>query len=185
MGQLIYSSIASLDGYTADRDERFDWAAPSEAVHAYVNDLERPIGTYLYGRRVYETMRVWETDAEFAANSPVTADYASIWQAADKVVYSTTLETVDTARTRIERTFDPDTVRALVADADTDVSIGGSHLAATALEAGLVDEVHVFFVPVVVGGGTPFSPPGLRRHLTLIATEQVDDTAFLRYRVDR
>ncbi|GGC78357.1 deaminase [Tersicoccus solisilvae] len=183
MGQLIYSSIASLDGYTADRDGRFDWAAPSEAVHAYVNELERPIGTYLYGRRMYETMRVWETDADFAAGSPITADYARIWQAAEKVVYSTTLATVETERTRIERTFDPDAVRAIVTAAAADVSIGGPHLAAAALTAGLVDEVQLLLVPVVVGGGTPFSPPGLRRDFTLVGTERVDDVVHLRYRL--
>lgn len=185
MGQLIYSSIASLDGYTADRDGGFAWAAPSETVHAYVNDLERPIGTYLYGRRMYETMRVWETDADFAADSPVTAEYARIWQAADKVVYSTTLTGVDTERTRLEHTFDPDAVRELVASAEQDVSIGGSHLAVAALEAGLVDELQVFLVPVVVGGGTPVVPLGLRRDLILVQMEQVDDVAWLRYRVGR
>ncbi|MEH0109733.1 dihydrofolate reductase family protein [Tersicoccus sp. MR15.9] len=185
MGHLIYSSIASLDGYTADADGRFDWAAPSAAVHACVNDLERPIGTYLYGRRMYETMRVWETDADLAADSPVTADYARIWQAADKVVYSTTLTDVDTTRTRLERTFDTEAVRTLVASAEKDVSIGGPHLAAAALDAGLVDELQVCLVPVVVGGGTPFAPPGLRRHLSLLGTEQVDDAVFVRYRVER
>lgn len=185
MSQLIYSMIASLDGYTADRDGRFDWAAPNDALHTFVNDLERPVGTYLYGRKMYETMRAWETDTSLIEGSPTTADYARIWQSAEKIVYSRTLDDVDTARTRLERTFDPDAVRDLVAAADADVSIGGPHLAAAALEAGLVDEMRVFLVPVVVGGGTPFSPPGLRRDLTLIQTERDDDVAYLRYRVGR
>src|SRR5215213_2233339 len=140
MAQLIYLVIASLDGYIEDEDGRFDWAEPSEEVHAFVNDLARPVDTYLYGRRMYETMMVWETDPSLASGHPVEADFAGIWQAAEKVVYSTTLEAPSTGRTRIERTFDPDVVRAMKAGAQRDLMIGGAELAAAAFRAGLVDQ---------------------------------------------
>jgi dihydrofolate reductase len=151
-----------------DADGGFGWAAPDEEVHAFVNDLERPVGTYLYGRRMYETMVVWETPEAFADRTPVIKDYAEIWQAADKVVYSRTLEAVSSARTRIEREFDPEAVRALKAEAGRDISVGGPELAAQAFRAGLIDECHVFVVPVLVGGGKPSLPGGVRVQLELL-----------------
>jgi dihydrofolate reductase len=166
VGKLIYSAIASLDGYVEDQHGGFAWAAPDEEVHAFVNDLERPIGTYLYGRRMYETMVYWETAP--ADEPPVVRDYTAIWQAADKIVYSTTLETISSAKTRLERDFDPEAVRQLKASADRDLSVGGPTLAAEAINAGLVDEVHLFVNPVVVGGGTPALPGGVRLNLELL-----------------
>ncbi|SOD73944.1 dihydrofolate reductase [Jatrophihabitans sp. GAS493] len=170
MARLIYSTIASLDGYVADEEGNFDWAAPDEQLHQYVNDLERSVGTYLYGRRMYEVMSYWET-AETApagsAASTVTQDFASVWQAADKVVYSHTLEQVHTARTRLERQFQPDAVRRLKESAAADISVGGPGLAAAALSSGLVDECNLFLVPAVVGGGTKAFSDGLRLGLEL------------------
>ncbi|HEY2984134.1 MAG TPA: dihydrofolate reductase family protein, partial [Jatrophihabitantaceae bacterium] len=144
MAKLIYSAIASLDGYIADADGNFDWAAPDEEVHAFVNDRERPIGTYLYGRRMYETMVAWETMPTDEGQPPVSRDYAQIWRAADKIVYSTTLPAVSSDRTRLERDFDIDAVRQLKASADRDISVGGPGLAAIAIAAGLIDELHLF-----------------------------------------
>jgi dihydrofolate reductase len=167
MGRLIYSAIMSLDGYTADADGHFEWAAPDEEVHAFVNELERPVGTYLYGRRMYETMRYWETAHEAAGRRPVSLDFARIWQAADKVVYSATLAAPATARTRIERDFDPGQVRKLKEAADRDLTVGGAHLAAQAIAAGLVDEYQLFVVPAVVGGGTRALPGQVRLNLAL------------------
>ena len=169
MAKLIYAAIASLDGYVADKEGKFDWAAPDEEVHTFVNDLERPIGTYLYGRRMYEVMSYWETAHTRPDKPPFIQDYAEIWQAADKIVYSKTLETVSSARTRIERDFDPDTVRELKASAGHDISVGGPDLAAQAIKAGLVDEYHVFVVPYVAGGGTRFLPDTVRLELELLA----------------
>jgi dihydrofolate reductase len=168
VAKLIYSAITSLDGYVADESGKFDWAAPDEEVHAFVNDLERPIGTYLYGRRMYDVMVFWETAHTLEGEGPVFQDYAELWQAADKVVYSTSLDEVTTTRTRLERRFDPDTVRALKEGATRDISVGGPGLAAEALRAGLVDECHVFVNPVVVGGGTAFLPEGVRSDLELM-----------------
>jgi dihydrofolate reductase len=164
---LIYSAIASLDGYVADEHGNFAWAAPDEEVHAFVNDLERPIGTYLYGRQMYEVLVAWETMD--TANEPeVIKDYAGIWRASDKIVYSKTLEGASSARTRIERVFDPDTVRTMKAEADRDLSVGGPALAAQALAAGLVDECHLFLSPVVVGGGKASLPHNIRLELELL-----------------
>ena len=168
MAKLFYTAITSLDGYVADEDGKFDWAAPDAEVHAFVNDLERPIGTYLYGRRLYDTMVAWETMPSRPDEPPVIRDYAEIWRSADKVVYSTTLETVASARTRIEREFDADAVRQIKASADRDVSVGGSHLAAQAIKAGLVDECHLFLTPVIVGGGTRALPDHVRVGLELL-----------------
>jgi dihydrofolate reductase len=168
MAKLIYSAIASLDGYVADEDGNFDWAAPDDEVHAFVNDLERPIGTYLYGRRMYETMVYWETAHTVADQSRAMQDYAAIWQSADKVVYSKTLDTVSSARTRIEREFDPEAVRRLKAEARRDISMGGPTLAGAAIEAGLVDECHLFVVPAVVGGGKRSLPDDVRLDLELL-----------------
>jgi dihydrofolate reductase len=182
VAKLIYSVLASLDGYIADESGNFDWAAPDEEVHAFVNDLERAVGTYLYGRRMYEVMAYWETaDTE---GSDVQADYARTWQAADKVVYSRTLEAPRSARTRIERTFDPDAVRALKNDATADLSIGGPELAATAFAAGLVDQCHLFLVPVIVGGGNRALPQGERLALELMDERRFGSgTVHLHYRV--
>jgi dihydrofolate reductase len=182
VAKLLYSAIASLDGYVADEDGRFDWAEPDEEVHRFANDLERPVGTHLYGRRMYEVMAFWET-AGGADQPPVVRDFAEIWRAADKIVYSKTLADVSSARTRIERDFDPEVVRQLKATADRDLSVGGPGLAGQALAAGLVDECHFFVAPVVVGGGTRSLPEQLR-----LALELVDERRFpsgfvyLRYR---
>ena len=168
MAKLIYSSIASLDGYVADEDGNFDWAAPDEEVHVFVNELERTIGTYLYGRRMYDVMVSWENAHTFADQRPVMRDFAEIWRAADKIVYSTTLASVSSAKTRIEREFDPDAVREMKARANRDITVGGPQLAAQAFEAGLVDELHLFFVPVLVGGGTSSLPANVRLNLELL-----------------
>jgi len=168
---LIYSAIASLDGYVSDRDGNFDWAAPGPEVHAFLNELERPIGTYLYGRRMYETMVGWETMSLDDAPQPM-RDYAAIWRAADKIVYSTTLSEVSSSRTRLERTFDPEAVRRLKAEGD--VSVGGPHLAAHALAAGLVDELQLYLAPVVVGGGTRALPDGVPIELELLEERRFD-----------
>jgi dihydrofolate reductase len=184
MANLIYSAIASLDGYTADANGKFDWAAPDEEVHAFVNDKERPVGTYLYGRRMYETMAYWETAPTGDDQPAVTRDYARIWQAADKVVYSSTLDAVASARTRLEREFDPDAVRRLKDAAERDVTVGGPGLAAHALAAGLVDECHLFLNPVVVGGGTHALPAGLHLDLELLDEHRFGNgVVYLRYRV--
>jgi dihydrofolate reductase len=168
VAKLIYATIASLDGYVADEDGKFDWAMPDEEVHAFVNDLERPIGTHLYGRRLYEVMAGWETMHTLPDQTPLALDFAAIWQAAEKVVYSRTLETVSTARTRIERDFDPEAVRQMKAEADRDITIGGAALAGEAIRAGLVDELHVIASPIVVGGGTRSLPDGVRWELELL-----------------
>jgi dihydrofolate reductase len=166
LAELTYLMLASLDGFVADESGNFDWAAPDEEVHAFVNDLERDVGTHLYGHRMYEVMTYWETAD--TAGSDVLADYARIWQTADKVVYSRTLEAPRSGRTRIERAFDPDVVRALKDDATADLSIGGPELAAAAFAAGLVDQCHLFLAPVVVGGGTRALPRGQRLELELL-----------------
>jgi dihydrofolate reductase len=168
MAKLIYSAITSLDGYIADEDGNFDWAAPDEEVHSFVNDLERPVGTYLYGRRMYEVMAPWETDPTLADQSRVMRDFAELWQAADKIVYSKTLETPSTASTRIERDFDPEAVRQLKTQAERDITVGGPDLAAQAIKSGLVDEFHLFFVPIVVGGGNQALPDHVRLELELL-----------------
>jgi dihydrofolate reductase len=168
MAKLIYSAITSLDCYVADEDGAFDWAAPDEEVHSLVNDLERPVGTYLYGRRMYETMVYWETSHTLADQPPFIQDYAEIWRTADKIVYSKTLETPSSARTRIERDFDPGAVRQLKASESRDISVGGPELAAQAIRAGLVDEYHLFLTPIVVGGGKKSLPDNIRLKLELL-----------------
>ena len=167
MAKLVYTAIASLDGYVADEDGNFDWAEPDEEVHAFVNDLERPVGTYLYGRRLYEVMVFWET-MPTADEAPVMKDFAEIWRAADKIVYSKTLETVSSARTRIERDFDPEAVRRMKASAGSDIAVGGPELAAQAIKAGLVDECHLLLVPWVMGGGKRALPDNVRLKLELL-----------------
>jgi dihydrofolate reductase len=182
VARLIYSSIASLDGYIADEDGNFDWAEPDEEVHTFVNDLQRPVGTYLLGRRMYEVLVAWET-LQTAGRPPYIRDFADIWREADKVVYSTTLETASSARTRIERSFDPDAVRQMKASAGRDLTVGGPGLAAHALRAGLVDECHLFLTPIAVGGGTRFFPEGVRIELELLDERRFGNgTVHLRYR---
>jgi dihydrofolate reductase len=168
MAKLIYAAITSLDGYVADADGRFDWAEPDVEVHAFVNDLERQVGTYLYGRRMYEVMIAWESDDTIAGEPVVMQDYAAQWRAAEKVVYSRTLQEAPSARTRIERDFEPEAVRELKAAAEQDIAIGGPELAAQALRAALVDECHLFVSPVVVGGGKRALPDAVNLKLELL-----------------
>jgi dihydrofolate reductase len=168
MARLIYSAITSLDGYVADENGNFDWAAPGEEVHTFINDLQRPVGTYLYGRRMYEVMAFWET-VPTAGVPPYIRDFAEIWRVADKIVYSATLEAVSSAGTRIERFFDPQAVRQLKSTATADITVGGPHLAAHALAAGLVDECQLFLVPILVGAGNRTFPANLRVPLELRA----------------
>jgi dihydrofolate reductase len=183
LAKLIYSAITSLDGYVADENGNFDWAAPDDEVHAFVNDLERPVGTYLYGRRMYEVMTFWETAHMLADQAAVMYDFAELWQAADKVVYSRTLEMAATKRTRLEREFDPDVVRQMKERAERDISVGGPHLSAQAIKAGLVDEYHLFLHPVVVGGGNPSLPDGVRVNLELLDERRFDSgVVHLHYR---
>ena len=190
MGRLLFAAMTSLDGYVADAAGGFAWAAPDLEVHAFVNDVTRSTGTFVCGRRLHETMRYWDaapTEADGSdAAAAVEADFARIWQAADKVVLSRTLESVSSPRTRLERRFDPDALARFVADADRDVSIGGPTLAAEALRAGIVDEVHVFRSPVVVGGGTAALQDGLRLDLTLVDARSFGNgTTYSRYAVRR
>lgn len=168
MGSLVYAAITSLDGFIEDPDGRFDWAEPDPEVHAFINELEAPIGTHLYGRRMYETMAVWQTIGDEPGISTAEAAYAELWRALDKVVYSRTLDAVSTPRTRLERELDPDAVRRLVTAADHDVSISGPDLARHAFVAGLIDEVHLFVFPLVVGGGKPGLPRDVRVDLELV-----------------
>ena len=181
MANLIYSAIASLDGSIEDEQGRFEWAAPDEEVHAFVNDLERPVGTYLYGRRMYETMVYWETDDDQA---PVARDFGEIWRAAEKVVYTRTLPTVSSERTRIEREFDVATIRRLKESSASDISIGGPELAGQAIAEGLVDECHLLLAPVVVGGGKRAMPIGVRAELELLEERRFGSGfVFLHYRL--
>lgn len=181
MPKLIYTCITSLDGYVADEDGSFDWSAPDDEVHAFVNDLERGLGTFLYGRRLYDVMVAWET-MSLDETSPVMADYATIWRAADKVVYSTTLDRPASARTRIERSFDPESIERMKQTATSDLGIGGPTLAAHALRAGLVDEICMVVSPVIVGGGTPMLPDRLRLSLELLDERRFGNgVVFLRY----
>jgi len=173
VAKLIYSSIASLDGYVADEEGNFDWAAPDEQVHSFVNDLERRIGTYLLGRRMYEVLVVWET-MDTVGEPVVIGDYKQIWQGADKIVYSTTLAEVSSAKTRIERSFDPEAVRRMKAQAARDIGVGGPDLAGQAIEAGLVDEYHLLLVPTVVGSGTQSLPRNVRLELELLDERRFD-----------
>jgi dihydrofolate reductase len=182
MGKLIYSGITSLDGYTVDAAGDFDWAAPDEEVHAFINDLERPVGTYLYGRRMYEVMRWWET-IEPADHRGASREFAEIWRSADKVVYSSTIAEPATERTRLERAFDADAVRRMTDAADRDVSVGGPTLAAAAIRAGIVDEYQQFLTPHIVGGGTRFLPDDVRVELELIDERRfAGGVVFVRYR---
>jgi dihydrofolate reductase len=182
MAKLIYSAITSLDGYIADEEGNFDWAMPDEEVHTFINDLEQRLGTHLYGRRMYETMLYWET-AHTVADHPVEQNFAKIWRAAEKVVYSKTLQTVSSARTRIERAFDPDAIRQIKASAERDISVGGPDLAAQAFGAGLVDECHLFLASIVIGGGKRTLPEGVRVVLELIDERRFGNgMVYLHYR---
>jgi dihydrofolate reductase len=182
MAKLIYPAIASLDGYVADRSGSFDWAEPDEDVHTFVNDLERPVGTYLLGRRMYEVLVAWETMG-LAGQPGFIRDFAAIWRGADKVVYSKTLDTVSSARTRLERDFDPEVIRRMKASADRDLSVGGPTLATRAFEAGLVDECRVILAPIVVGGGTRALPDDVRVELELLDERRfASGVVHLRYR---
>jgi len=184
MAHLIYSAISSLDGYTEDMDGKFDWAAPDEEVHRFINNLERAAGTHLYGRRMYETMSVWETDPNLAAESSLRRDFAEVWQAADKIVYSRTLETISTRKTQLERKFDPETIRQLKAAGEHDILIGGPELAAHAFRSGLIDECHLFLTPIIVGGGKQALPDNVRFELELLEERRFGSgVVFLRYRV--
>ena len=186
MAKLIYSAIASLDGYVADEDGNFDWAVPDEEVHTFINNLARPVGTYLYGRRMYETMVGWETDPTLADQSPLMEDFAQIWRAADKIVYSKTLEAVSTTRTRIERDFDSEAVRRMKILAARDLIVVGPELAAQAFEAGLVDECHLFIAPMVVGGGKRSLPDNVRLKLELLDERRFSSgMVYLYYRTRR
>jgi len=183
MAKLIYSTITSLDGYVADADGSFDWSAPDEEVHQFVNDLERPVRTFLLGRRMYEVLVYWETAHTDPGLPTAMQDFAGIWRAADKIVYSKTLDAPSSARTRIEREFDPEAVRQLKAAAAEDVTVGGPELAAQAIRAGLVDDYHVFLTPFVVGGGTRALPDGVRLGLDLLDQRRFGNgTVFLHYR---
>jgi dihydrofolate reductase len=183
MAKLIYSAITSLDGYVADEQGNFDWAAPDEEVHSFVNELERRVGTYLYGRRMYDVMVAWETMDTRADQPSATEDFAAIWQAADKIVYSKKLETVSSARTRIERDFDPGVVRQLKASVARDITVGGPELAAQAIRAGLVDEFQLFITAVVVGGGKKALPDDVHLKLELLDERRFDSgVVYLHYR---
>jgi dihydrofolate reductase len=175
MAKLIYTAITSLDGYIEDDKGRFDWAEPDAEVHSFVNDLERPVGTHLYGRRMYETMAVWQTVGDEPGLPAAEADFAEVWRALDKVVYSRTLDAVSTPRTRLEREFDPEAVRRMKETADRDISVSGPGLAQHAFRAGLVDEIHLFVFPVVVGGGKPGLPRDVRVDLELLDERRFDN----------
>ena len=182
MPKLIYSTITSLDGYVEDAQGNFDWGRPDDELHAFVNDLARSIGTYLYGRRMYETMVFWETVATGPDQATVERDFAAIWRGAEKVVYSRTLQSASSAKTRIEREFDPDAIRHMKEVADSDLTIGGAELAGEAIRAGLVDECHLFLVPVLVGAGKPSLPAGVRAQLHLLDERRFGSgVVYLRY----
>ncbi len=184
MARLIYISNSSLDGYTEDRDGKFDWTAPDEEYFRFISNLVREAGSYLYGRRMYETMQVWETDPNLATESPLMRDFAEIWQAADKIVYSRTLQAVSTRKTRIESNFDPEAIRQLKEALEQDILIGGPELAAHAFRTGLVDEYHLFLIPIIVEGGKPSLPGNVRMELELLEERRFGSgVVFLRYRV--
>ena len=181
MAKLLYISPASLDGYIGDGD--YDWSAPDDAVSAFINDLLRPVGTYLYGRRTYETMAPWATPNVIPGLTPAMLEFAPVWQAADKIVYSKSLETVSTPKTRLEREFDPQAVRELTDRATRDISVGGPNLAAQAIRAGIVDEYHLWIVPEILGRGLRILPDNVRESLALLDERRfANGTIYLRYR---
>ena len=184
MAKLIFAAITSLDGYVADADGNFDWSMPSEEVHRFVNNLEAGIGTYLYGRRMYEVMRYWETASTGNGEQSAEQEYAKLWQHTDKIIYSRSLDEVSTASTRLEREFDPEVIRQMKADVTRDIAISGPTLAAEALRHGLVDECHLFLSPIVVGGGTPALPDNVWLQLALLDHRRFDNgVVYLHYRV--
>jgi dihydrofolate reductase len=183
MAHLIYIANTSLDGYTEDKDGKFDWTEPSDEYFRFITNLVRATRTHLYGRRMYETMMGWETDRNLAAESPLRRDFAEVWQAADKIVYSRTLETISTRKTQLERTFDPEAIRQLKEAVEHDILIGGPELAAHALRAGLIDECHLFLIPILVGGGKSALPDNVRMELDLLEERRFHNgTVYLRYR---
>ena len=183
MANLIYVANTSLDGYTEDKDGKFDWTEPSEEYFRFITNIVRATPTHLYGRRMYETMMVWETDPSLAAESPLRRDFAEIWQAANKIVYSRTLETISTRKTQLERTFDPEAIRQLKEAVEHDILIGGPELAAHAFRAGVIDECHLFVIPILVGGGKSALPDNVRLELELLDERRFrNGTVFLRYR---
>jgi dihydrofolate reductase len=182
MAKLIYSAAASLDGYVADRDGKWDWSRPDDEVHSFINDLQRPLRAHLYGRRMYEVLSAWE-DLDLSDEPGYIAEFAEIWRSTDKIVFSRTLQDVSTSRTRLERNFDPETIRELKASAQTDLVVGGPELAGQAMQAGLVDEIHLFLAPAVVGGGKRAISEGLRLDLELLEQRRFrNGTVYLRYR---
>ena len=184
MAKLIYVANVSLDGYIEDAHGRFEWTAPIDEVFTFITDIVRPVGTYLYGRRMYETMAVWEVDPALGAQSELMADFANVWQAADKILYSTTLHVVSTTNTRLERRFDPDSVREMKASAASDLTVGGPTLAAHAFNAGLVDECQLFMYPMLVGGGKPAFPNDVSVQLELLEEHRfADGVVNLHYRI--
>jgi dihydrofolate reductase len=184
MAKLIYVTNVSLDGFIEDERGSFEWSEPNDEQFAFITDLVRPVATWLYGRRLYETMAVWETEPALAAQSELSADFAHVWQAADKIVYTTTLDEVSTARSRLERRFDPDSIRRMKAEASRDLTVGGANLAAHAFEAKLIDECHLFICPVIVGRGKPALPAELRANLELLDERRFDNgVVYLRHRV--
>ncbi len=184
MARLIYTANSSLDGYIEDRDGKFDWTAPDEEYFRFITDLIRAEGTHLYGRRMYENMMVWETDPNLAGQSPLMRDFAQVWQAADKIVYSRTLEAVSTRKTQIQRNFDPEAIRRLKESVEQDIHIGGAELAAHAFRSGLIDECHLFLLPIIVGGGKPCLPDNVRLELELMEERRFGSgVVFLRYRI--
>jgi len=183
MAHLIYIANASLDGYIEDKHGKFDWTAPDDEYFKFISNLVREAGTYLYGRRMYETMMVWETDPKLAAESPLRRDFAEIWQTANKIVYSKTLETVSTRKTQLERSLDPEAIRQLKEAVEQDILIGGPELAAHAFRSGLIDECHLFLMPIIVGGGKQFLPDNVRLELELLEERRFGSgVVFLRYR---
>ena len=183
MANLIYVANMSLDGYTEDQDGRFDWTDPSEEVFRFITDLIRSMRTHLYGRRMYESMMVWETDPDLAGESPLTRDFAEIWQAANKIVYSGTLETISTRKTQLEQTFEQEAIRQLKAAGEHDILIGGPELAAQAFRSGPIDECHLFILPIIVGGGKSALPDNMRWELELLEERRFENgEVFLRYR---
>jgi dihydrofolate reductase len=184
MAKLIYWANTSLDGFINDEDGRYGFTEPDEEVFRFITDFERPIGTYLYGRRLYQEMIYWETAPEQPGMTDLALDFARVWQAADKIVYSTTLDTVSSARTRIEPTFDPAAIRQLKARADRDITVGYANLAGQAIKAGLVDECHLMIFPGLVGGGTRALPDGAHGQLELLGQRQFGTgVVYLHYRL--
>lgn len=183
MAHLIYTANSSLDGYIEDVNGKFDWTAPDEEYFRFISNLVREAGTYLYGRRMYETMMVWETDPNLAAESPLRRDFAEIWQAANKIVYSRTLERVSTRKTQLERSFEPEAIRQFKEVVEQDILIGGAELAAHAFRSGLIDECHLFLLPIIVGGGKPCIPNNIRLDLDLLEERRFGSgVVFFRYR---